>query len=179
MTLHKKIICSFLILQLSCSSLFAAGNSQPEITLHELALPSETEGIRKEPGAVYFSSPAKGKVLVPVHIWGEVNKAGLHYLPSDTTLVKALSLAGGPKTSAQLTNIRLTQMVNDTPKEFTFNLSEGGGKDSFTRKLSPGDTIFVQKDYFYENRTYYTSLLGIVATVISAALIYQRVQSSR
>lgn len=147
-----------------------------KINLQDLALPSDTEGIRKEGSSIYFALPSKGKILIPVHIWGEVNKAGLHYIPSETDVVKALSLAGGPRTSAKLDNVKVTRVENDTTKEIKFDLSEGGNKDAYQSKLNPGDTIFIEKNYFYENRIYYTSLFGVLATLVTAYVLYNRME---
>lgn len=162
----------------SFDSLAEASESKdnPKLNIQDLALPSDTEGIRKEGSSIYFAIPSKGKILIPVHIWGEVNKAGLHYLPSETDVVKALSLAGGPRTAAKLENVKLTRVENNVAKEYKFDLSEGGGTVAYQSKLNPGDTIFVEKNYFYENRIYYTSLAGVLATLVTAYVLYNRME---
>ncbi len=147
-----------------------------KIDLKDLALPSEVEGIKKESGAIFYSPASKGKVLIPVNFWGEISKSGLHYVPVETDLVKGLSLAGGPKSSGKLENIKLTRKEGDELKEFKFDLSEGGTTEAYAMKLEPGDTIYVDKSYFYENRAYYTSRVGLALTIVSTIFLTREVR---
>ena len=59
-----------------------------------------------------------------------------------------------------------------------FNLEKGGSNEAALRKLKPGDMVFVEKDYWYENRAYYTSLIGVVATLLSSILLYRQVKKN-
>lgn len=174
----KKMLSAVIIVQLLTCSVFAADvpAAKSEFNLQEITLPSEVKDLGKSSGAIYYSTSVKNKVLVPVHIWGEVKQAGLHFVPSDTTLVKGLSLAGGPTNLAKLENITLTRATPDGAfKEIDFDLSEGGDTKAHQFKIESGDAIFVKKDRFYENRSYYTSLIGIAITVISTFFIVQKI----
>lgn len=153
-----------------------SNNSMEKIDLKDLALPSEVENIKKEGGAIYYSPASKGRVLIPVNFWGEISKSGLHYVPVETDLIKGLSLAGGPKSSGKLENIKLTRKDGEELKEFKFDLSEGGTADAYAMKLEPGDTVFVDKSYFYENRAYYTSLIGLALTIVSTIFLTREVR---
>lgn len=173
----KKIIIPMVVIQLLNPSLaFSQDTKITSGAFKDYALPSEFEGIKKEAGAVYYSASTKGKVLIPVNMWGEINKTGLHFVPIDTDLVQGLSLAGGPKSTASLDNIKLTRNVEGQIKEFDFDLEKGGSADAFQMKLAPGDTVFVERNYYNENRTYYTSLFAVVATILSSILIYRQVK---
>lgn len=173
----KKIILLITILQMSTSSFaFAEEKIVAAGAFKDFALPSDFEGIKKESGALFYSSSTKGKVLIPVNVWGEVNKSGLHFIPVDTNLVQGLSLAGGPKSSGVLDNIKLTRNVDGKIEEFTFNLERGGTIEAYQLKLNPGDTIFVEKEYFYENRSYYTGLIAVIATVLSSVILYRQIK---
>ena len=173
----KKTITLLVATQLYCSSLaFAEEAKVLGGAVKDYALPSDFEGIKKEAGSIYYSASSKGKVLIPVNMWGEVNKAGLHFVPVDTDLVQGLSLAGGPKSTASLDNIKLTKNVDGKIEEFKFNLEEGGTPEAFKMKLAPGDTIFVERNYYNENRTYYTGLVAVVSTILSSILIYRQVK---
>jgi len=147
-----------------------------KISLKDLALPSETQNIEKKPGAFFFSPTSKGKVLVPVNFWGEVAITGIHYIPIDSDLVTGLSLAGGPKSTARLDNITLTRKQENTVKQYSFDLTKGGETDAYKMKLGPGDTVFVERSFYVENRTYYTSLFGVIATILSSVLLYREVK---
>lgn len=176
--MYKNILVTLLIVQIIMfQSVAFSQEKSTGVNLRDLALPSEFEGIKKEAGAVFYSGTSKGKALIPVNVWGEVNKAGLHYLPIDTDLVLGLSLAGGPKSTAQLSKIKVTRNNNNQISEYKFDLSEGGTPEAYKLKLEPGDTVFVEREYFYENRAYYTSIIGVVATILSSILLYRQVKN--
>lgn len=175
--MYKNILITLFIVQtiIGNSDGFAQEKNQA-VSLRDLALPSEFEGIKKESGAVFYSGTSKGKALIPINVWGEVNKAGLHYIPIDTDLVLGLSLAGGPKSTASLSGIKVTRNANNQINEYKFDLSEGGTPEAYKLKLEPGDTVFVEKEFFYENRAYYTGIVGVVATILSSILLYRQVR---
>ncbi|MGB0454801.1 MAG: polysaccharide biosynthesis/export family protein [Bacteriovoracaceae bacterium] len=153
-----------------------AEENKPEFDLKELALPSEVDNIGKSAGAVYYSPSVKGKVLIPVNIWGEVRNSGLHFIPVDTTLIQGLSLAGGPTNKANLERVKLSRRTKIGGETRKFDLREGGDDEVARLALRPGDTIFVEKSNFLEDRNYYTSLFGVIATVLSSILLYREVK---
>lgn len=146
------------------------------LKLEDIALPSDFKDLPKTTGAIYYSSSSKNKVLVPVHLWGHLVKPGLHFIPSDTTFIKGLSSTGGPLPGAKLDEILLTRIVDGKVKKFTFDLSEGGDEKSQNFTVKSGDVVFVRQDRFFENRSYYTSLIGIAISVLSGILIYDQIQ---
>lgn len=145
--------------------------------IRELALPSEVESISKKAGSIYYSPSVKGKVLIPVHFWGQIKNTGLHFVPVDTSLINGISLAGGPAADAEFDDVYVTTKRNGSREKLTFDISEGGNIDIEDFKLQPGDTVFIPKDNFYRDRTYYTSLFGVVVTVLSSILLYRQVQN--
>lgn len=153
--------------------------SGESIDLQDLALPTEVKELGKNSGALYYSPSTKNKTLMPVHIWGEVGRPGLHFIPVDSKLIKGLSLAGGGSTQAKLDEITLSRVENGKLQRFKFDLEEGGDVHAHEYVLKPGDTIFVQKDSFNENRSYYTSLFGVVLTVLSSILLYRRIDQNQ
>ncbi|GAB4020668.1 MAG: hypothetical protein Fur0010_23460 [Bdellovibrio sp.] len=171
----KIFLNAFLAYIIFAQSLAYAENNYD---IRELALPSEVKDLSKSTGSIYYSPSIKGKVLIPVNVWGDVGRTGLHFVPADTTLIMGLSLAGGPGTHAKLDEIKLTRVENGKNKEYQFDLSEGGKADAQAFTLKPGDTIFVENDKFFENRAYYTSLIGVVATILSSILLYRQVRNN-
>lgn len=154
----------------------AASSAQGEFNLQEITLPSEVKDMGKNPGSIYYSTSVKNKVLIPVHMWGEIKQSGLHFVPSDTTLIKSLSLAGGPSSFANLDDITVTRSTaNGTFKEIEFDLSKGGDQNAHEFKMEAGDTVHIKKETFYENRTYYTGLISIFITVLSTFFIISKV----
>ena len=148
-----------------------------ELNLQEVTLPSEVKDLNKQSGSIYYNTSVKNKVLIPAHIWGEVSKPGLHFIPTDTTLIKGISMAGGPSGAAKLQEIILTRVASDGQfKQYEFNLSGGGDADAYKFKLEPGDSIFIKKDTFYENRAYYTGLIGISISILSTILLLRKIK---
>jgi hypothetical protein len=156
-----------------------AGDDQPagNYDINQLALPSEVKNISKQGGAIYYSPSVKGKVLIPIHFWGQVGRAGLHYMPVDTSLINGISLAGGPGTGAAMDGITLTRYKDKGYDHYKFDLTKGGDPKLHDFKLRPGDTIFIEKDDFLANRSYYTSLIGVIATFLSTILLYRTVKA--
>lgn len=173
-TFIKKIIGNVVALSFFLPSLTWA---QDKIDLQDLALPTEVSNLGKSPGAVYYSTTSKNKALMPVHVWGEVSRAGLHYIPLDTTLVKGLSFAGGGSSFAKLDNVMVNRVEDGKVKRYEFNLTQGGNASSHEYVLKPGDTIFIERDRYYEDRTYYTSLIAVAVSVLSGILLYMRIDN--
>ncbi|WP_127714151.1 SLBB domain-containing protein [Halobacteriovorax sp. HLS] len=167
----KNIITWFILITLSFNSY-----ANDSISLNDLALPSEVKDLKKNPGSIYYSPTSKGKPLVPVHFWGEVQKSGLHYVPVNTTLISGISLAGGLTSTADLESVKVTTKNGKVLESKDFDLTTGGTKEAYEHKLKPGDTIFIKKTRFYENRAYYTSLIGVLATLLSSYAILNQVK---
>lgn len=144
--------------------------------LDELVFPQEVKELSKVSGAIYYSTPVKNKMLIPTHIWGEVEKSGLHFIPNDTSLIKALSFAGGITDESRQDNVKVTRFENGKTKNFQFDVESGGDETAHRFILRPGDTIFVSRERFYENRNYYTSLVGVAVSLFSGFLIYRTIQ---
>ena len=86
-------------------------------------------------------------------------------------------MAGGPSGAAKLQEIILTRVASDGQfKQYEFNLSGGGDADAYKFKLEPGDSIFIKKDTFYENRAYYTGLIGISISILSTILLLRKIK---
>lgn len=173
----KKIICVTIIIQMLTVSVGYTEEKKIDLSLQDITLPSEVKDLSKQSGAIFYNSSTKNKALIPTHFWGEIQKPGLHFIPTDTSLIKGLSMAGGPTSSAFLEKIKLTRVSSDGKlNDFHFNLEEGGGKESFDFKIEPGDTIFIQKDSFSENRAYYTGLISIALSIITTFFIVNRIE---
>lgn len=150
-----------------------------DLNLKEIVLPSEVEQIPKMSGSVYYNKSTKGKVLIPVNYWGQVSKAGLHFIPAETNFISGLSMAGGPSTNSKLDNIKLIRKTDDGIKIKEFDLTEGGDTDSYMFKLQPNDTVFVERSTYYEDRSYYTSLVSVFVTLLSGYVIYQQIDQQK
>ncbi len=148
-------------------------------TINELALPSEVRDLPKKMGSIYYSPSIKDKVLVPINFWGEIKDSGLHFIPVDTSLVSGISLAGGMNSSADLNGIQISSFENVQLQKFKFALTQGMTDEAAKFTLKPGDVVFVEKSNFFENRSYYTSLVGIIATMLSTYVLYKQIQDKK
>lgn len=176
-----KVLPIFLVLNFLFSPIALAKSKKDKNTnqynIRELALPSEVEGIAKKAGSIYYSPSVKGKVLIPVHFWGQIKNSGLHFLPVDTNLINGISLAGGPTSNAELDDVYVTTKRSGKREKLDFDLTDGGAITTEDFKLQPGDTVFIPEDRFYQNRNYYTSLTGVILTLLSSILLYRQVKN--
>lgn len=173
----KKLFINILSLIISVHLLIPTNVFAVEgIDLQDLALPMDVKEMGKSSGAVYYSSISKNRPLMPVHIWGEVSRPGLHFIPLDSKLVKGLSFAGGGTSVAKLDEVVVNRIENGKLTRKEFDLTAGGNIDAFEYTLRPGDTVFLEKDRSMENRTYYTSLIAVAVTILSGFLIYKRLE---
>ncbi len=158
---------------------YAQHTKSGKINLQEVLLPSDIGELGKSSGSIYYSKSVKDKALIPTNFWGEISRSGLHFIPQGTSLVQGLSLAGGPTSTAKLHSVAVTRKINNSQQieKFVFDLEEGGDLTAHDFELRPGDIVFVEKSHFYENRAYYTSLIGVLATILSGVLLYDKVKS--
>lgn len=79
-----------------------------------------------------------GKVE-PIYVYGQVRTPGSYPIRSGTTVLQALSLAGGGTPTAAVNRARIIRIVNGTKTEF---------RASLTDQVMPGDTIMVPERFF-------------------------------
>ena len=171
----RKCFTSFRILNL-CAQPVAL--CEDGFDINKLVLPSEIKKLGKATGSIFYSPSIKGKILVPVNIWGQVKKSGLHFIPIETNLPQGISFAGGPTNNAKLYNVKVSRFNNKGEIwSEEFDMRRGGGKKAALKILKPGDTIFIERSNYFENRAYYTSLAGVVATILSSILLYRQVKN--
>lgn len=149
-----------------------------DLSLREIVLPSELTNLPKQPGAVFYNQSTKSKVLIPVNFWGEINRSGLHFIPAETSLISGLSMAGGASSLSRLDNIRLIRRVDNKVETKEFNLSKGGDELAYLEQLRPGDTIFVDRNTYREDRVFYTTLVTVAISVLSTWLLYEQINKN-
>jgi polysaccharide biosynthesis/export protein len=74
-----------------------------------------------------------------VYVFGEVRSPGNYAIKKDTTVLQALSLAGGVTPRGSTNRIRIIRIVDGKKKEINAKLDD---------LLQPGDTIVVRERYF-------------------------------
>lgn len=74
-----------------------------------------------------------------VYVFGQVKAPGAYAVQKDTTVLQALSLAGGVTENGAMNRIRIVRIVNGEKKEVKVKLTD---------LVKPGDTIIVPERYF-------------------------------
>ncbi len=74
-----------------------------------------------------------------VYVFGEVKSPASYPIKTDTTVLQALSLAGGVTPNGAINRARIIRIVNGDKKEISVKLTE---------IVQPGDTIMVPERYF-------------------------------
>lgn len=73
------------------------------------------------------------------YVFGQVKAPGAYAIQKDTTVLQALSLAGGVTENGAMNRIRIVRIVNGEKKEVKVKLTD---------LVKPGDTIIVPERYF-------------------------------
>jgi polysaccharide export outer membrane protein len=73
------------------------------------------------------------------YIFGQVKTPGAYAIQKDTTVLQALSLAGGVTENGAMNRIKIVRVVNGEKKELKVKLTD---------IVKPGDTIIVPERYF-------------------------------
>ena len=111
---------------------------------------------------------AADELLIPINIWGFVQKPGQYMVPNKTDLLSLLSFAGGPTEGAKISNIKI---VRSDPIEgnFVWNVNVkkymNTADPSIIPILKPGDTIVVKGTTFNWIQQFF-SFVSSLATII-------------
>lgn len=73
------------------------------------------------------------------YVFGQVKSPGAYSIQKDTTVLQALSLAGGVTENGAMNRIRVVRLVNGEKKELKMRLTD---------LVKPGDTIIVPEKFF-------------------------------
>jgi hypothetical protein len=110
------------------------------------------------------------ELLIPVNVWGFVQKPGQYMVPDNTDLIALLSFAGGPAENARLSHIRI---IRNDPKtgNVVYKIDVKRFIDTADERLipnlRPGDTVIVDGTTFHWiNRFFeFVSRLAIIAQI--------------
>ena len=84
----------------------------------------------------------KDILLINVNLWGHIQRPGIYSIPSSYGLIDLISSAGGPLTSARLSEVRIIRSNQDVLKVDVEQYIKTGNS-SLLPVLHPGDTIVV------------------------------------
>ena len=107
-------------------------------------------------------------LLINVNLWGHVQRPGIYSIPSSYGLIDLISSAGGPQSTARLSDVRIIrsnqQVINVDVEKFIKT-----GDSDLLPLLQPGDTIIISGSAY----DVFTRFLGIVRDIaIIANAIY-------
>jgi hypothetical protein len=105
------------------------------------------------------------EILMPVNVWGEVRNPGMHMVPWNSDLRDALSAAGGPTSTANLSKIKI--ILNGINMEY--NLSDYlSGHGTPLPGLEPDATVYLStsKYEWWKDVVDFSYKLLVMANVI-------------
>lgn len=114
--------------------------------------PGEAIDLLEERFSEYYLNPNVNVRVVQVAsrriiVLGEVLREGIYEIPADETALGALAMAGGPRGSALLWNVKILRGGLDDPQVLTCNLDKALKKGDYAEnvQLMPGDIVFVPR----------------------------------
>ena len=132
------------------------------------------------------------KLMIRVHVWGEVARPGQYLVPDGTNVLELISQAGGPTPFSNLKNICLTRnIVHDFQKSKTvsklskvpygkqiikINLKSYLNNDNSNSLplLKPGDVVMVKQNTWYKWQAI-IKVISQVAIIIQVWYWYSRI----
>jgi hypothetical protein len=102
-------------------------------------------------GAQYFLG-SEDELLVPVNIWGFVNRPGQYMVHANTDLISLLSFAGGPTESAKISRIEIVRSdLKEGNRIYKVNVKKflATADGRLIPTLKPGDTVIVKGTTFH------------------------------
>ena len=150
--------CCYLFLLISLSLfVFAPGFAQ----LNQGSVPSGTN---------YFFAKTNELTMI-VSVFGFVQRPGRYEIASTIDMVNLMALAGGPTADGNMSDVKLTRMVEIDgqvrTRELHLNLQEISKLTAYDLKLQPGDIIQVDRTGWSTFRDTFTVVVG-VAVITSA-----------
>jgi polysaccharide biosynthesis/export protein len=112
----------------------AGGTEVFRASIRDLESGSLSQNIELRDGDTIFVPRAE-----TAYVFGQVKNPGGYALQKDTTILQALSLAGGVTENGAMNRVRIVRIVGGAKKEL---------KVSLTDVVKPGDTIIVPERYF-------------------------------
>ena len=105
-------------------------------------------------------------LLINVNLWGHVQRPGIYSIPSAYGLIDLISSAGGPLSTARLSDVRIIrsnqQVINVDVEKFIQT-----GNSELLPLLQPGDTIIVSGSA-YDVFTRFIAIVRDIAIIVNA-----------
>jgi len=94
-----------------------------------------------------YMTNAEGNIMMSVNIWGHVGSPGSHIVYEGIDFASLISVVGGPRTGANLRQVRIYREVPDEDGILFYHLNlnkfiDTGDRSEFI-KIKPNDTIII------------------------------------
>ena len=173
MTRYLNIVISIFVLVLIIPNLSSAQDSS-DIRIGE-------DQILKS-GPNYYNYSDKDKVNIEVSMWGYVRNPGKYLVPQGTRIIDLIPLGGGPTVEANLEDIRIVRLKNDTlsiskDQIIKVNYNDFLWEDDISSsakknpQLMPGDMVLLPGEPRYFFRENLGMILSISSALISLAIL--------
>jgi len=122
--------------------------------------------------AAQYYLGSEDELLIPINIWGFVQKPGQYMVPNNTDLITLMSFAGGPTDGANTSSI---QIVRSDPRYgnrvWKVNVKKflKTADEKLVPLLKPGDTVIVKGTAFNKVKSFFSFLTSFA---IFAQMLY-------
>lgn len=126
------------------------------------------------PGAKYYVYLGEaGELQIKVSIWGEVESPGLYSIPEGTDLATLLSLVGGPKETANLSNVDVIHSF-PVPSVTSVDLRPffKSGNRAGIPILKPGDMVRVKPSFYTRVKSFTQHITEFTLVILVYLQLY-------
>jgi len=116
----KKLVTLTLVSSLLINSSLLAQTQKNKNPLLNL----ESNDIRIERGFEFIAGEYPNAVLMPVKIFGSIQRAGVYHVPLETDIISLITYAGGTTEKANLSNVSLNRKKGSKKEGITLDLKE-------------------------------------------------------
>ncbi len=125
----------------------------------------EGDSFRKED----FYMDSGQRLLIEVHIWGEVNSPGMYRVPDGSTVLDLVSRAGGPTQYAALSRVKLATSRENRRHNSSINIDRylNTTREVEIPVLKPGDTVMIPRNarFFWKDAVRFVADLAVIVNV--------------
>lgn len=125
----------------------------------------EGDSFRKED----FYMDSGQRLLIEVHIWGEVNSPGMYRIPDGSTVLDLISKAGGPTQYAALSRVKLSTSLEKQRHNSSINIDRylNTTKGVEIPVLKPGDKVMIPRNarFFWKDAVRLVADLAVIVNV--------------
>ncbi|MFA5804672.1 MAG: SLBB domain-containing protein [Melioribacteraceae bacterium] len=149
---------------------------QAQVKDYELGV--DVLGMRNNPQGGYYNYSDPEAVNIKVAVWGWVRYPGKYTVPSYTTVSDLLSLAGGPSDAADLEDLRIYRVNEDSTQtmiKFNYNdlLYESKLQSKYRKvpKLDAGDILVIPGEPRMYFRDHFSIWMSVFSVLISLTIL--------